>query len=241
MEYPRAGAHYPRSTAEFLAWSGTDEDCLDYLDWLRWPGGFIAPSCGHAGGWRLGDGRPECGGCGQRPSVTAGTVFDRMDTPLAVWFHACWLFATAKDGSPPSTFGGHWRSARIRQHGECCTGCGRSGPPGRGQLSGSVEVDETFIGGGGGRAARRRSAREEGAYRHCGGGARAEGDRPVPDGRADCISQSYIMLSYASHTSFAVLCHVKQAALLSPLARKFLRRSESLRTSDNLFASDSAE
>ena len=49
MDYPRAGAHYPRSTGEFLAWFRTDEDCLDYLEWLRWPGGFACPYCGHAG------------------------------------------------------------------------------------------------------------------------------------------------------------------------------------------------
>jgi hypothetical protein len=37
---PVAGAHYPRTTGEFLAWFGTDGDCLDYLEWLRWPDGF---------------------------------------------------------------------------------------------------------------------------------------------------------------------------------------------------------
>jgi Transposase zinc-ribbon domain len=67
VDYPRAGAHYPRSTGEFLAWFGTDEDCLDYLEWLRWPGGFACPHCGHAGGWRLADGRVECGGCAGGP------------------------------------------------------------------------------------------------------------------------------------------------------------------------------
>ena len=30
--------------------------------------------------------------------MTAGTIFDRTRTPLTVWFTACWLFATAKDG-----------------------------------------------------------------------------------------------------------------------------------------------
>jgi hypothetical protein len=50
------------------------------------------------GGWRLGDGRYECGGCKRRTSVTAGTIFDRTRTPLTVWFTACWLFATQKDG-----------------------------------------------------------------------------------------------------------------------------------------------
>ena len=33
--------------------SRTDADCLDYLAWLRWPDGFICPSCSHAGGWQL--------------------------------------------------------------------------------------------------------------------------------------------------------------------------------------------
>src|SRR5204863_402718 len=53
MEQPRVGTHYPRSTGEFQAWFRSDADCLDYLDWVRWPGGFTCPSCGHAGGWRL--------------------------------------------------------------------------------------------------------------------------------------------------------------------------------------------
>ena len=30
--------------------------------------------------------------------MTAGTIFDRTRTPLTVWFTACWLFATQKDG-----------------------------------------------------------------------------------------------------------------------------------------------
>jgi len=98
MEPPRSGVYYPRSTGEFQAWFRTDADCLDYLEWLRWPGGFTCPDCGHAGGWRLGDGRLECAACHGRTSVTGGTIFDRTRTPLTVWFTACWLFATQKDG-----------------------------------------------------------------------------------------------------------------------------------------------
>ena len=92
------GTHFPRSDAELQDWFRTNADCLDYLEWVRWPDGFICPSCGHAGGWRLGDGRYECAGCNGRISVTAGTIFDRTRTPLTAWFTACWLFATRKDG-----------------------------------------------------------------------------------------------------------------------------------------------
>ena len=98
MDPPRAGVHYPRSVGEFQAWFGSDADCLDYLEWMRWPGGFCCPSCGHDDGWRLGDRRFECAGCRARTSTTAGTIFDRTRTPLTVWFTACWAFASDKGG-----------------------------------------------------------------------------------------------------------------------------------------------
>jgi transposase-like protein len=148
VDQPRAGVHYPRSAGEFQAWFRTDADCLDYLEWLRWPDGFTCPHCGHAGGWRLGDARFECAGCGSRTSVTAGTIFDRTRTPLTVWFTACWLFATQKDGVSALSLQraleigsyqtawamlGRLRSVLVRQ--------------GRDRLAGTVEVDETYLGG----------------------------------------------------------------------------------------------
>ena len=90
--------HYPRSAGEFGAWFDTDADCLDYLEWLRRPEGFVCSGCGHRVGWRMADGRFRCGDCDRRTSVTAGTIFDKTRTPLTVWFTACWLFATQKDG-----------------------------------------------------------------------------------------------------------------------------------------------
>ncbi len=80
--------------------------------------------------------------------MTAGTIFDRTRTPLTVWFMACWLFATQKDGVSAqslqraldiSSYQTAWamlhrlRSVLVR--------------PGRERLTGTVEVDETFIGG----------------------------------------------------------------------------------------------
>src|SRR5690242_6376432 len=154
----RGGLHYPRSVGEFQAWFGTDGDCLDYLEWLRWPGGFTCPSCGNAGGWRLGDGRYECAGCHGRTSVTAGTIFDRTRTPLTVWFTACWLFATAKDGISALSL---QRSLEIGSYQTAWAMLGRLRSvlvrPGRGQ---------------------------EGPDRHRGRGQAAERDRPVPHGAA---------------------------------------------------------
>jgi len=72
--------------------------CLDYLDWLRWPQGFVCPECAHPLAWELADGRYECRECHERSSATAGTIFDKTRTPLTVWFMACWLFSSQKDG-----------------------------------------------------------------------------------------------------------------------------------------------
>lgn len=148
MAYPRAGTHYPRSFGDFHAWFQTDADCLDYLEWLRWPAGFSCPTCGHDDGWRLGDGRFKCSGCGDRTSVTAGTVFDRSRTPLTVWFTACWLFATGKDGISALSLKrtleiGSYQTAWAMLH-RLRSVLVR---PGRNRLSGVVEVDETYIGG----------------------------------------------------------------------------------------------
>jgi len=148
VDGPRAGKHYPRSVGEFQAWFRTDADCLDYLEWLRWPGGFACPGCGHHGGWRLGDGRFMCSGCGDRTSVTAGTIFDRTRTPLTVWFSACWLFATGKDGISALSLKrtleiGSYQTAWAMLH-RLRSVLVR---PGRDRLAGAVEVDETYIGG----------------------------------------------------------------------------------------------
>lgn len=148
MAGPRGGMHYPRSVGEFQAWFRTDADCLDYLEWMRWPRGFVCPGCGNGGGWRLGDGRLMCAACGHRTSVTAGTIFDRTRTPLTVWFTACWSFATAKDGISALSL---QRSLEIGSQQTAWAMLHRLRSvlvrPGRDRLTGAVEVDETYIGG----------------------------------------------------------------------------------------------
>lgn len=89
-----------------------------------------------------------CRQCGDRLSVTAGTIFERTRTPLTVWFTSCWLFASGKDGISAlslkrtlaiGSYQTVWamlhrlRSVLVR--------------PGRDRLSGRMEVDETDIGG----------------------------------------------------------------------------------------------
>lgn len=140
--------HYPRSLGEFQAWFRTDVDCLDYLDWLRWREGFVCPECTHPRAWELADGRYECRECHERTSPTAGTIFDKTRTPLTVWFTACWLFASQKDGISAL---GLKRALEIGSYQTAWAMLHRLRSvlvrPGRERLSGAVEVDETFVGG----------------------------------------------------------------------------------------------
>ena len=148
LDGPEAGVHYRGSLAELRSWFPDDDACLDFLDWLRWPGGFVCPHCDSSRSWRLPDGRYTCGGCRRRVSVTAGTIFHRTRTPLTVWFEAAWLLTVQKHGA--SALGlqrvlglGSYQTAWVMLH----RFRRAMGVSDRSKLSGEVEVDETFIGG----------------------------------------------------------------------------------------------
>ena len=133
----------------------TDTACREYLSQLRWPNGFCCPRCRGSTAWSTKRGLHVCAGCGHQASVTAGTIFQDARVPLTLWFRAVWWVTSQKYGANALGlqrilgFGSYqtaWtllhklRRAMVR--------------PDRERLAGSVEVDETFVGGvesGGGR------------------------------------------------------------------------------------------
>jgi len=146
--HPVGGVDYPRTYQELLAWFPDDAACLEYLAAVRWPDGFVCPACGGRDAWRTGQGLWMCQDCGRKTSLTAGTIFHRTRTPLSTWFAAIWFVTSQKNGISAQGlqrvlgFGSYetawaWmhklRRAMVR--------------PDRDQLSGVVEVDETFVGG----------------------------------------------------------------------------------------------
>jgi transposase-like protein len=145
---PDLGLDYPGTWQQFRAWFPDERACIAYLERLRWPNGFHCPKCSSEGGWRLPDGRWTCADCARKVSVTAGTIFDRSRVPLADWFTAIWFMTNQKYGVSALGlqrllgFGSYqtaWtmlrklRTAMVR--------------PGRERLQGTVEVDETYVGG----------------------------------------------------------------------------------------------
>lgn len=139
---------YPRTILEFEARFTTEEACRQYLVQLRWGDGFCCPRCGNQKAWTTKDDLFRCCECNYKASITAGTIFQDTRKPLRQWFHAIWYVVGQKNGV--SALGiqrvlglGSYRTAWIWMH-KLRRAMVR---PGRDRLSGTVEVDETYIGG----------------------------------------------------------------------------------------------
>jgi hypothetical protein len=61
----RVGSDYPGTWQEFDRWFVDDQACIEFLERVRRPGGFVCPVCGHARAWRIGGGLWMCNGCGR--------------------------------------------------------------------------------------------------------------------------------------------------------------------------------
>jgi transposase-like protein len=144
---PVAGRDYPATLQELQSWFADDDACRAYLEWLRWPEGFVCPACSVAGApWRTARGRLGCRSCGQSTSATAGTIFHRSRLPLSTWFAAVWLVCSQKNGVSAQglarVLGVSYETAWVWLH-KLRRAMVR---PDRDRLSGLVEVDETYVG-----------------------------------------------------------------------------------------------
>ena len=139
---------YPRTLLELERRFSTDDACREYLAQLRWPDGFVCPDCRFAKAWAMTNGLWLCQGCRRQVSVTAGTIFHRARLPMTLWFRAIWSVTSQKTGTSAMSIQrilglGSYRTAWTWLH-KLRRAMVR---PGRDRLSGTVEVDESFVGG----------------------------------------------------------------------------------------------
>ena len=145
----RGGVDYPRTRLELDEFFPDDAACLEYVEGLRWPEGFVCVGCGGLGEvWRASRGRLVCPHCRRQTSVLAGTVFHRTRSPLRMWFLAAWELTSQKYGA--NALGlqrvlglGSYKTAWVWLH-KLRRAMVR---PDRDQLSGVVQVDESYVGG----------------------------------------------------------------------------------------------
>jgi hypothetical protein len=151
---------------------GTDEQCLQYIEKMRWPDGIVrCPTCGDKNVMKYERPRREpkrrsktrseektnrrqwfyiCqnADCRQQFSPTAGTIFHDTHLPLIVWFQAITLMLNAKKGISAKQLQrdlgiGGYKTAWYLNH-RIREVMGQGDIP---KLGGIVEIDETYIGG----------------------------------------------------------------------------------------------
>lgn len=129
----------------------SEKHCRDYYEFLRWGSGAIC--CAHCGGEKVYVLAPtvknnlyKCAACLKRFNCLTGTIFENTKIPLVVWFKAIHLSTTLSKGVSSTNLskllGVTQKTAwfmlhRIRETMDVPLP----------ELSGIVEVDETYVGG----------------------------------------------------------------------------------------------
>jgi transposase len=125
-----------------------DSACLEWLRQHLFPDGIFCKICQRVTKHHRVQSRPSysCDYCGHHVHPTAGTIFEKSTTPLRLWFYAVYLMASTRCGISAKqlqrelgvTYKTAWRMFRqIRSLlDEENTG-----------LTGTVEMDETYVGG----------------------------------------------------------------------------------------------
>jgi transposase-like protein len=137
----------------------TDDDCLLYLESMRWPDGIRCPICGanriskitrKPGGDNKRTRIYQCleATCKQQFSATAGTIFNDSHLPLTKWFLALALIVDAKKSISAKQLQEHlgigsYRTAWYTAHRIRKAMVNEDSA----DMSGIVEMDETYLGG----------------------------------------------------------------------------------------------
>ena len=139
----------PTTLIEAIKYFSNPDVCLDFVAKLRWPNGVACPTCGSTDVrfiktrhiW-------ECKAQHEKRqfSVKVGTIFEDSAIGLDKWLAAIWMIANAKNGvssyEVARGLGVTQKTAWFMMH-RIRLAMGVD----NGKFSGTVEADETFIGG----------------------------------------------------------------------------------------------
>ncbi len=136
-----------KTLMDFMAAFPNEEACRKHFEQVRFRDGDYCPHCGHTKINRFKDGkRFRCASCKEDFTIKTGTLFGRSKVSLHKWYVALYLLSTSPKGisspqlakqigvsQPAAWFMDHRIREALKQ--------------GKGQLFGTVELDETYIGG----------------------------------------------------------------------------------------------
>lgn len=139
------------SMPEFLKDYGTEGQCEQALEAVRWPEGFRCPRCAGEAHCVLRDGTRkvfQCNTCRHQASLIASTVFQGTKLPLTTWFLAIYLISQAKTGlsalALKRQLGVSYPTAWLIHHKLMQVMADRED---RYALEGKVQVDDAYLGG----------------------------------------------------------------------------------------------
>lgn len=136
-----------KTLVEFLAHFKDEAICQAYFEQIRFKDGEYCPHCNHAKINRFSDGkRFRCAKCKKDFTIKTKTVFGESKIPMQKWFVAIYLLSVNKKGissiNLAEQVGVTQKTAWFMDH-----RIRKALKQNKGQLFGTVEVDETYIGG----------------------------------------------------------------------------------------------
>jgi transposase-like protein len=134
------------SLLDFTAHFKDEETCRLAFEKIRFRNGEYCPLCGNTKIYRFNDGRYRCAGCKGDFTIKTKTVFGESKIPLRKWFIAIYLLTTCKKGISSvqlaKQVGVTQKTAWFMDH-----RIRKAMMQNKGQLFGTIEVDETYVGG----------------------------------------------------------------------------------------------
>ncbi|GAE62856.1 putative transposase [Chryseobacterium indologenes NBRC 14944] len=136
-----------KSVFELTQTFSTEQDCIDYLEMLKWNKLPVSPFDEISKVYKCKNNQYKCKNTGKYFNVKTGTMFENSKVSLRKWFMAIWLVTSHKKGISSIQLGkdigvrqatAWFMLQRIR----ACFGIENNN-----ELEGIVECDETFIGG----------------------------------------------------------------------------------------------
>lgn len=134
---------------DFMTNYSSEQNCIKLLEDSRWKGIPVCIHCQHDKVYRLKDQKTlKCAKCRKRFTARQGTIFEESPLPLSKWFYAIYVFSNHKKGISScqlaKDLGVTQKTAwfmlgRIRY--------AMKSKSFTKQLEGTVEADETYIGG----------------------------------------------------------------------------------------------
>jgi transposase-like protein len=140
--------HFPKTLIQAVRYFADKDTALTFLAALRWPKGVTCPACeGKDPGFLKTRRIWKCRECGRQFSVKLGTIFEDSPIGLDRWLPALWMLANSKNGISSYELAralgvtqktGWFMLHRIRLAMQSKTFT---------KMRGTVEADESFIGG----------------------------------------------------------------------------------------------